>query len=135
MNTEDSTRIEKANRHFDMANSYEKGINVDYQNYDLALKHYKIAANLGHVEALCCIGIMYQFGKGVSKNIELALEYYYEAKSKGSANAVFLLGSCYYDGIGFEKDIVKGTQLRREAYINGSPMAEKWFLENTGQIN
>lgn len=46
----------------------------------------------------------------------------------------FLIGQCYYNGIGVVQDKAKGLALSKEAYQNKSPLAELWFLENTGQI-
>ena len=126
--------LDEANHNFEIAANYENGANGETQNYEKALKHYNIAENLGHVEALCCIGLLYQYGRGVSKDEELAIEYYNKAKELGSANAVFLIGQCYYNGIGVVQDKVKGLALCKEAYQKHSPMAELWFLDNTGQI-
>ena len=126
--------LDEANHNFEIESNYEKGINGVAQNYEMALKHYIIASNLGHVEALCCIGLLYQYGRGVSKDEETAIEYYNKAKELGSANAVFLIGQCYYNGIGVVQDKAKGLALSKEAYQNKSPLAELWFLENTGQI-
>lgn len=128
-------KFNEANRNFEKAVDYEKGVKGVAQNYEMALKHYIIASNLGHVEALCCIGLLYQYGKGVSKDAKTAIEYYNKARELGSANAVFLIGQCYYNGIGVSHDKVKGLALCKEAYKNKSPLAEFWFLENTGQIS
>lgn len=127
-------KLNEANLNFEKAVNYEKGINGVAQDYEMALKHYIIASNLGHVEALCCIGLLYQYGKGLSKDAKTAIEYYNKARAIGSANAVFLIGQCYYNGIGVSQDKVKGLTLCKEAYHNKSPLAEFWFLKNTGQI-
>lgn len=126
--------IIKANECFEQADNYEYGKNGYSQDFEKARQNYEEASALGHQEALCCLGLLYQKGKGVEQNFDKAISYYNNARENGSANAIFLLAECYYYGIGFSKDIAKGCELYREAYIKSSPFADMWFRTNTKQI-
>ena len=112
----------KANVLFDQGYAYETGKNIE-KNIDKAIEKYLEAGNLGHEEALCKAGHCYQFLKG---DIEKAIELYRKSIEKGSANGKFLLGNCYYEGIGVNKDTIKGSQLRNEALMEGSALAQIW---------
>jgi TPR repeat protein len=54
---------------------------------------------MGHTEAQCCLGVMYEFGKGVTRNEETAVTWYRRAAEKNCAQAQFYLGRLYQDGI------------------------------------
>ncbi|MEL0614838.1 ankyrin repeat domain-containing protein [Marinomonas arenicola] len=68
--------------HFNLASLhyYDKYGMLDYE---LALKHFKKAASLGHVRSLYVLGEMYHNGFGTPKDPEKSTEYYLAAKKAG----------------------------------------------------
>ena len=66
--------------------SYEQGITV-VQNYQEAVKWYRLAAAQGRGEALEQLGLMYDLGRGVAQNYTRAYVWYSLAAAKGNANA------------------------------------------------
>lgn len=70
---------------------------VEWENDSVAAFPYlQKAAELGHPEAICDMGIEYFYGGFVEKNPEKALELLTQAAELGSANAYNNLGVIYY---------------------------------------
>lgn len=61
------------------------------KNYVEALKHYRIAANLGEPTAMLCIGIQYKNGWGVTRDDAEALSWLRKAAEGGSDYAKQIL--------------------------------------------
>lgn len=75
------------------------------------IKHLYRAAELGHRDAVYCLGLAHLNGKGVSCNPEKAVEYFFMAGKMKSADAVYRLKMCYQDGVGIEKSEMKAIWL------------------------
>lgn len=58
------------------------------------------AAEQGHAEAQCSLGICYYYGAGVEKDSQEAATWYRRAAEQGHASAQCNLGVCYKNGRG-----------------------------------
>ena len=72
--------------------------------YEKSIEKYKIAANQGSISAQWDLGIIYQNGRGVTKNYKEAIKWFSKAAQKGDKYAQFNLGYMYYIGQGTTKD-------------------------------
>ena len=82
---------------------YEKGLGVS-QNYKVAVKWFKLAANQGYADAQSNLGGMYYSGLGVDRDYKSALKWFGLSAKQGYADSQFLLGLSYRDGTGVIKD-------------------------------
>jgi TPR repeat protein len=83
------------------------------QNYEEAVKWYRLAAEQGYANAQFNLGNMYSNGMGVPANSEEAMKWYRLAADQGNPNAKRHLGYLYCRGFGVPQDYEK---------------AGKWFL-------
>jgi TPR repeat protein len=74
------------------------------QQFAQALKYFRHAANQGDSQAILQIGLMYDFGKGVTQNYPEALRWYVRAADKGEPRAMYLVGHMYEFGEGVPVD-------------------------------
>ncbi len=90
------------------AGPYEDAL-AAYDRGDLtnAAKLYRTAAEQGHAYAQVSLGLMYEFGKGVSKDSKEAIRLYRLAAAQGEPQAFTLLGVMTQVGEGVEADIVR----------------------------
>ena len=81
---------------FSQSDNYQKGLDYakkgDYTN---ALKYYSKAANKGDDKAQFELGLMYQTGKGVTKNTPEAIKWWQQAANQGNVFAQYSLGVMY----------------------------------------
>ena len=68
---------------------YEQG------KFKKAVNYYRKAAEMGHAEAQCNLGFMYDNGKGVPQDDKEAFKYYKLAAEQGYANAQLILEVMY----------------------------------------
>jgi hypothetical protein len=85
---------------------YEFGRGVP-QDYAVALRWYRIAADQGNAAAQYNLASMYQDGKGVSMNYVEAVKWYRRAADQGLAGGQLLLGTMYENGIVVPKDVIR----------------------------
>jgi TPR repeat protein len=77
-----------------VGSSYSHGTGVT-QDYDMALRCYRRAAELGNVEALYNIGMYHAVGHGVPADRAQALVWFHRAAAQGYAPAMNSLGVIY----------------------------------------
>jgi len=80
---------------------YEKWPHQVKKNEEYAHNSFKVAAELGHVEAQCELGLNYSSGTGVAKNLEQGNYWLTKAAEQGDALAQYSLGCNYVN----EKEI------------------------------
>lgn len=106
---------------FSQSDNYQKGLDYakkgDYTN---ALKYYFKAANKGDDKAQFELGLMYQTGKGVTKNTPEAIKWWQQAANQGNVFAQYSLGVMYDLGDGVNENNVE---------------AKKWYLKAAEQGN
>jgi uncharacterized protein len=76
------------------------------QDYEEAIKWFKLAAEQGVVRAQYNLGLMYFHGNGVLKDDAEAFKWYELAAEQGHALSQYSLGVMYAKGIGAPKDSV-----------------------------
>lgn len=74
------------------------------QNYEEAVKWFRLAADKGYADAQHALGICYYFGNGVEKDHARAVFYFRAAAEQGLAGAQTDLGLRYLNGEGVGKD-------------------------------
>jgi uncharacterized protein len=68
------------------------------------LKWLQRAADRGHPEALCDLGVHYHYGDGVSRDLSKSFSLYLAGAKNGSSHAQYHVGLCYAHGEGVRKN-------------------------------
>lgn len=89
------------------------------KNFTEAFKYFRIAAKNGNADCMNYLGIMYEFGEGVSENYNQAVEWYIRAMQAGNIQSIYNLGKCYYNGNGVEKNDKRAYELFYKAAKKG----------------
>ena len=86
------------------ADDFNKGVKA-FQNSDYvtALRLWKPIADNGEPVAQHNLGILYEYGFGVSQDYGAAVQWYTRSAEQGYANAQTALGGKYNRGVGVEK--------------------------------
>lgn len=98
---------------------YEMGCGVE-QNYESAIKYYKLAAENGVEMAFLNVGAFYQSGIGVPKDDKKAVEYFQAGANAGNMYCLNALGMCYKNGTGVQQDYKKAFDLFLDAAYAGN---------------
>jgi len=75
-----------------------------------ALKWFKMAAELGNIEAQYYLGLCYGRGEGVSHDLTEAFRWYLAAAEHGHALSQYLVGCFYESGIKVEKNCAEAAK-------------------------
>ena len=85
--------------HYNLAMCHDTGfvVGMSEKKPEVAYAHYLAAAELGHPEAMCCVGSSFMYGNGVAQDVDAAAEWYVRAALEGhvdgSYDAMFNLGT------------------------------------------
>lgn len=93
------------------AGSYEQAFSLFMKNHENATAQYYL-------------GIMYENGRGTSKNYDNALKWYRKAADKGYAKAQNNMGGMYYEGRGVAKDYKTAYNWYKKAAEQGDETAQ-----------
>jgi len=102
---------------------YAKGLGVP-QDYDAALKWFRLAADDGYAKAQFNLGIMYDNGLGVQRNQVSAAKWFRMSADQGYDLAQFNLGYMYALGEGLPHDNAAGLKWLRLAADQGLASAQ-----------
>jgi uncharacterized protein len=102
---------------------YETGAGVK-QDFQEAVKWYRLAAERGNAIAQNALGSCYDYGKGVTSDPAQALKWYKASAQQGYAAAQFNLASLYYQGKGVERDYLSAAKWYRLAADQGLATAQ-----------
>lgn len=105
--------------------SCSSGVEQDHQK---SFQWLMRAAEQGHAQAQCEIGVNYSLGLGVKQDLNQALIWYRKAADQEYGNGFRLLALAYEMGEGVEKN----TQTAEELYRRAFPLIEK--LADTGDV-
>ena len=94
------------------------------QEYGKAAKWFRMAAEMGDIEAHFYLGECYYLGKGVEQDYSEAAKWYRMAAEMGDVEAQSNLGFCYYYGEGVEQDYKEAAKWLRRAAEQGLAMAQ-----------
>jgi len=81
-----------ASTQYNLGWMYDNGEGVP-QDYEKAVKWYRLAAEQGYSLAQLGLGVMYDNGKGVPQDYQEAVKWYRRAAEQGNAAAQYNLGS------------------------------------------
>jgi len=79
----------------------------DRGDYAKAYKEFKPLAEQGDIVAQFYLGVMYDFGRGVSQDYIQAMKWYRKAAEQGDDEAQFELGWAYADGNSVPQDFIQ----------------------------
>ena len=99
-----------------------QGVSQDYQT---AVKWYRLAAEQGDAEARARLALMYAEEQGVSQDDKQATKWFTRAAEQGIADAQNNLGAMYYGGQGVSQDYVTAHMWANIASMNGVEIAAK----------
>lgn len=86
------------------------------------------AANLGYVDAITNLGVLYGRGEGVRQNAAAARAQYRRAAEAGSAAGAFSLGVMLITGDGGPQSPLDGAALLELSDAAGYPLAKPWIM-------
>lgn len=92
------------------------GYHYDKRNFDLALKYYEMADELGDWWAPEGLGYIWYYGRTGEKDYDKAFYYYNKAMNNGRLQSKVKVADMYKNGYGVEKDMDKYIELIEEAY-------------------
>jgi TPR repeat protein len=89
------------------------------KRYDKALESLQPLAEQGNPKAQAAIGVMYDYGQGVSKDSAKAVEWYEKAAKQGISIVQQQLGQKYFQGDGVARDYQKAAYWWKQAADSG----------------
>jgi TPR repeat protein len=101
-----------------LGNKFYQGDGV-VQNYSLAMKWYRRAAEQGNVKAQCLVGSLYSNGQGVVRDFEQAFSWYLKAAEQRDDVAQYTIGLMYFWGRGVIKDYTQALRWFHKAAERG----------------
>ena len=108
-----------------IAQNYDKGYDAaKIGDYETALKEWRPLVEKGNALAQYQIGLLYQHGKGVSKNLVKATTWYRLAAEQNLALAQSNLGNLYLSGRGVKRDFKKALYWSKRAAFQGEVTAQ-----------
>jgi len=117
-----------------LGSMYETGKGVE-QNYEKAIKYYKMAIEGCNGSAMYNLGNMYYNGKGLEQNYEESIKYYKMATEKGEEHAMYNLGYMYEFGKGVEQNDGEAIKYYKMAIEEGhsSAMCSLGYMYDNGK--
>ena len=112
-----------AKAQFNLGVMYVKGDGVT-QDYQEAVKWYRLAAEQRNAGAQFSLGLLYNHGLGVTQDYQEAAQWYRLAAEQGHVGAQNGLGSMYANGRGVIQDFVLGHMWWNIAASNGDEDAK-----------
>ncbi|MGH1460614.1 MAG: tetratricopeptide repeat protein [Neptuniibacter sp.] len=89
------------------------------QEYKVELKTVIPAAETGDASAQNRLGVMAEFGYGMTRSPDLALQWYLKAADQGLVAAQHNIGRCYNFGTGVEQNFIEAERWYRKAAEQG----------------
>ncbi len=111
--------FDKAHAMNALAILYEKGAGDVPSDMAKAMDWYTKAADLGYPAAICNLGLVYCYGKGVTQDYAKAKGYYEHAAKRGESMSSYELGVIYENARGVEKDYATALQYYQQALERG----------------
>ena len=112
---------------FQAGNLHYTGEGTIPQNYEQALKYYKMSARLKYIKAYIQCGKLYYHGLGVEKNLSKAYHYYKVADEDTRNQAlIYRLANDYFYGNNVGIDVDKALRCYEEA---GKYKGHEYYFE------
>lgn len=93
-------------------------------NYPAAYRLFHKAAVQGNAIAQYHLGLMYRFGKGVTRNEKLAVHWYNKAALQGNSDGQVFLGLMYANGYGVTEDSAQAVSWYTKSAEQGNVLAQ-----------
>ena len=93
---------------------------METKDYDTALKAYNAAADMGSIDAMVCLGDIYNEGFACRRNPELSFEFFQKAADAGNSEGMYGLAQAYGCGYGVNIDGEKALEWFEKAAEAGS---------------
>ena len=91
-------------------------------DYELALRYFQKAANLGDSYGMFMVGLHYYEGLGTRRNFKRAVDYFKRSLEMGDTRALYHLGICCSRGEGVRQDAAAAEEYwQRGAALNDAP--------------
>jgi hypothetical protein len=103
------------------------------RNYRQARECFILAADQGHADAQCLLGVIYDNGQGVARDYKKAFKWFQRAANQNNAGGQFGLGVLYRDGNGVKHDYKEAYTWIARAADQG--LAEAQFNLGTMCLN
>lgn len=99
------------------------GYHYDKRNFDLALKYYEMADELGDKWAAEGLGYIWYYGRTGEKDYKKAFDYYHKAMDNGNLKSMVKVADMYKNGYGVDKNYDMYVELIEAAYthVKGVP--------------
>lgn len=92
------------------------GYHYDKRNFDLALKYYEMADELGDTWAAEGLGYIWYYGRTGVKDYEKAFHYYHKAMENDNLQSLVKVADMYKNGYGVERNYDMYVELIETAY-------------------
>lgn len=99
------------------------------QQYEAAVKFYKVAADSGVVAAEFDLGYAYYNGEGITRDFTQAAKWFKRAAAKNFAKAQFNLAYCYMNGRGVPRNYDKALELLTKSAENNYVLAQSTLAD------
>jgi uncharacterized protein len=116
------------NDQYELAIRYEHGKDGAV-NLRMAAKHYRLAAEGGHLDAQLTMAKLCLIGKGVQQDFEEAFDWYLRAAERGHPTALFNVGEMLAYGTGVPQNKQQSAEWFKKAMAAGHPDAAKRLSE------
>ena len=106
------------------------------KKYADAYKYYKESAELGYVNAMNNLGVLYENGEGTTKNIKEAMKWYEKAGAGGNKHGYSNLGAIYRHGrVGVNQDLMRAKTYYEKSKANGNEEASEKIKQIQKEIS
>ena len=92
------------------------GVYYEQRKFDLALKYYEMAANMGYEPAISGLGYIWYYGRTGKVDYEKAFNYFSKSASLGNLQSEYKVADMYKNGYFVEKDYDKYVTIIKELY-------------------
>lgn len=116
--------ITNADELYDLADECSYHFEDDSKAFELLSQ----AANLGHIDAMCELAGLYEYGNGIKHRKKLAFQWYLKAAEKGSSTAIYKVAIRYELGNQVAKDINKAIYWYQKGAENKNDSQCKYAL-------
>lgn len=119
-----------------LGNAFFDGKGMVRKNHSAAARCFKIAAELGHIDASYSYGWCLRHGAGLRQNDVEAIKWLKLAADMGNVNAAYSYANCCEEGVGTGiKNRRDALTYYRKAASNGHDVAAKRYIELSDRDN
>lgn len=102
------------------------GYHYDKRNFDLALKYYEMADELGDDWAAEGLGYIWYYGRTGQKDYQKAFHYYHKAMENGNLKSMVKVADMYKNGYGVDQNYDMYVELIETAFDHVQGATNLW---------